>query len=97
MLYLVEMAQDRPMPAQGGGYADLKDRVCRTLERLAASPKVTGGVRTGGRALVFIIDAEGNQDLDRQLQDLPLWDAADRTEVTPLISFDSRLNYNTSK
>lgn len=96
MLYLVEMSQDRSMPAESDRYAELKAQVCRSLEQLASMPRVTGGVTAGGRSVVFIIDARDHEDLDRQLQEIPLWGVADRTEVTPLVSFGARLQYNTS-
>jgi hypothetical protein len=96
MLYFVEMIQDRAMPASESGYADRKERVCRSLEMLAKDPQIAGGVRAAGRSVAFIVETDSNESLDRKLQDIPLWDIVDRTVVSPLVPFDSRRAYNTS-
>jgi len=41
----------------------------------------------GHRAIVFVMEAESEEDLYRTLEDLPLWDEAN-TKVTPLQRFE---------
>lgn len=96
MLFLVEMIQERSMPAAPAEYAELKDRVCRTLEQLAGMRNVHGGVVAGARALVFLIEEADGGALDAALQRLPLWDLVETTRVTPLVGFLARLQYNHS-
>lgn len=96
MLFLVEMIQTRPMPADAAEHDDLKARVCLTLERLARMPDVHGGVIAGARAVVFVIEEADVEALDATLQGLPLWSCVEATRVTPLVSFLARLGHNRS-
>ncbi len=58
-----------------------------TLEK---SKKIlAGGLPVGERALVFIVDAASNEELDHLLQDIPLWGVLS-WEVTPLQTFAGR-------
>ena len=52
-----------------------------------------GGVVAGGRKLLFIIDVESNDELDKLLQALSAW-AVTKTEITPLQDFAKRLEQN---
>lgn len=49
-----------------------------------------GGLPVGDRAIVFIIEAKSNEDLDRLLRRLPIWGSMD-WEVTALQSFQGRM------
>ena len=60
------------------------------LARMEAKKTIlAGGLPVGERALVFIIDAPSNEELDATLQKIPLWGLL-AWEVTPLQSFKSR-------
>ncbi|MGI9121921.1 MAG: muconolactone Delta-isomerase family protein, partial [Rubrobacter sp.] len=48
---------------------------------------VAGGYPMGHRAIVFVMEAESEEDLYRTLEDLPLWDEVN-TKVTPLQRFE---------
>ncbi len=48
-----------------------------------------GGLPVGERAVVFIIEADSNQELDDLLRDFPMWGVLE-WEVTLLQSFASR-------
>jgi hypothetical protein len=49
-----------------------------------------GGLPVGGRAMVFIMEAKSNEDLDRLLRRLPVWGSLD-WDVTALQSFQGRM------
>ena len=51
---------------------------------------IAGGVPVGERAVVFIVEAESNEELDSILQSLPLWGLA-KWKVTPLENLESRI------
>lgn len=53
---------------------------------------LAGGLPVGERALVFIIDAPSNEELDATLQRIPLWGLL-TWEVTALQSFKSRADH----
>ena len=53
---------------------------------------LAGGLPVGERALVFIIEAPSNEDLDVMLQKIPLWGLL-AWEVTPLQSFKARADH----
>lgn len=96
MLFLVEMIQTRPMPADAAEHDALKARVCHTLERLASLRGVHGGVVAGARAVVFVLEEADTEALDATLQGLPLWSCVETTRVTPLVPFLARLGHNRS-
>jgi hypothetical protein len=52
--------------------------------------KVVGGVPAGDRAIVMIVEAESNHDVDRMLRSLPLWPLV-QWKVIPLESAAGRL------
>jgi len=49
-----------------------------------------GGLPVGDRAMVFIMEAKSNEDLDRLLRRLPIWGSLD-WDVTALQSFQGRM------
>jgi muconolactone delta-isomerase len=53
---------------------------------------LAGGLPVGERALVFIIEAPSNEELDAMLQKIPLWGLL-TWEVTPLQSFKARADH----
>lgn len=60
------------------------------LIKLEKSKKIlAGGLPVGERALVFIVEAASNEELDQLLQDLPLWGVLE-WEVKPLQTFAGR-------
>ena len=64
-----------------------------SLERLQEwnqKGKISGGLLTGERAGVFVIDAANNEELDRLLLELPMWGILKWT-VTPLTSWGDRM------
>ncbi len=50
---------------------------------------LAGGLPVGERALVFIVEASSNEELDAMLQKIPLWGML-TWEVTPLQGFKTR-------
>ena len=48
---------------------------------------VAGGYPMGHRAIVFIMEAESEEELYKILEDLPLWDQVN-TKATPLQRFE---------
>ena len=59
------------------------------LEELESDGAIVGGVPIGERSLVFIIEADSHDDVDRTLRSFPMWGAME-WEVTPLQDFESR-------
>jgi len=60
------------------------------LMKLEAQKKITaGGLPVGDRAVVFIVEAASNEELDRLLRSLPAWGVLE-WHVTPLQSFAGR-------
>ena len=60
------------------------------LKKLESENRVlAGGVPVSERAIVFIIDAQSNEELDQILRGLPFWSIME-WQVTPLQSFDGR-------
>ena len=60
------------------------------LKKLEGENRImAGGVPVSERAVVFIIDAQSNEELDQVLRSLPIWSILD-WQVTPLQSFDGR-------
>jgi muconolactone delta-isomerase len=53
---------------------------------------LAGGLPVGERALVFIIEAPSNEELDVMLQKIPLWGLL-TWKVTPLQSFKARADH----
>lgn len=51
--------------------------------------KIVGGLPTGARAVVMIVEAESNHELDRMVRSLPLWPMLD-WRVVPLESVAGR-------
>jgi hypothetical protein len=94
VLFLVEMRQRAAMPSEPQSGDELRDRVCGSLAALDTDSSVHGGVVAGCRAVVFVVEREDIEALDRWLQDLPLWTVVEDVRVTPLISFRARLAYN---
>jgi muconolactone delta-isomerase len=74
----------------------LEHFVLPSLEKLAAleSEKkiLAGGCPVGERALIFIIEASSNEELDQLLMEIPLWVRME-WEVTPLQSFEKRAGH----
>ena len=60
------------------------------LMKLEAQKKIAaGGLPVGDRAVVFIVEAASNEELDRLLRSIPAWGVLD-WHVTPLQSFAGR-------
>jgi hypothetical protein len=60
------------------------------LKRLESENRIlAGGIPVSERAVVFIIDAQSNEELDQILRGLPFWSILE-WQVTPLQSFDGR-------
>jgi muconolactone delta-isomerase len=60
------------------------------LKRLESEGRIlAGGIPVSERAVVFIIDAQSNEELDQILRGLPFWSILE-WQVTPLQSFDGR-------
>jgi hypothetical protein len=60
------------------------------LKRLESESRiVAGGVPVSERAVVFIVDAQSNEELDQILRGLPFWSILE-WQVTALQSFDGR-------
>jgi hypothetical protein len=71
----------------------LEDMVLPGFEALikleSESTILAGGVPVSERGIVFIIDVPSNEELDRILRALPLWNILE-WQVTPLQSFEGR-------
>ena len=84
----------------GPGFASPKEAV-KVLEgtilpsfdqliKLEKESKIlAGGLPVGDRAVVFILEASSNEELDQMLRKLPMWGSLD-WEVTALQSFAGR-------
>ena len=60
------------------------------LLKLEADKKIlAGGLPVADRALVFILEASSNEEVDQILRDIPAWGAL-KWKVTPLQSFEGR-------
>ena len=60
------------------------------LERLEKEMKIiVGGLPVGDRSLVFIAEANSNDELDKMLRRIPMWGTLD-WEVTALQTFTGR-------
>jgi hypothetical protein len=60
------------------------------LKRLESENRLlAGGVPVSERSLVFIIEAQSNEELDQILRGLPFWSILE-WQVTPLQGFDGR-------
>ena len=59
------------------------------LVKLEKEGKITGGLPVGDRALVFIIEASSNEEVDSLLRSIPLWPVLE-WKVVPLQTFEGR-------
>ena len=60
------------------------------LTKLESEKKIVAGVLPiGDRALVFIVEAASNDEVDQLLRNIPMWGVLN-WEVTPLQSFEGR-------
>ena len=96
MQYLVQLklsSSARPT-TQGDGIAFIEQYIFPTLElckKLQQEKKiVAGGPLSGTVALALIVNAESARELDDLITSLPVWSRME-TEVTPLTSFDGRM------
>ena len=65
----------------------------QALAKLTADRKIlAGGVQSGERAAVFIVEAESNDEVTELLHSLPLW-ISNKWKVTPLESFDHHAQF----
>lgn len=72
--------------------AFLKSVVLPTFDqliKLEKEGKITGGVPAGDRAIVFIVEASSNDEVDRLLRSLPIWGVL-KWKVVPLQTFEGR-------
>ena len=67
--------------------------VIPSLEKMAALEKekkiVAGGIVTGARAGLFVIEASSNEEVTKLLMSFPFWGLL-KWDVKPLDSFDNR-------
>jgi muconolactone delta-isomerase len=96
MQYLVQLKLSnsaRPT-TQEDGIAFLEQYIFPTLElckKLQEEKKIlAGGPLSGTVALALIVNAESAPELDDLITSLPVWPRME-TEVTPLTSFDGRM------
>jgi muconolactone delta-isomerase len=96
MQYLVQLKLSnsaRPT-TQEDGIAFLEQYIFPTLElckKLQEEKKIlAGGPVSGTVALALIVNAESARELDDLITSLPVWPRME-TEVTPLTSFDGRV------
>jgi muconolactone delta-isomerase len=96
MQYLVQLklsSSARPT-TQADGIAFIEQYIFPTLElckRLQQEKKIlAGGPLSGTVALALIVNAESARELDDLITSLPVWSRME-TEVTPLTSFDGRM------
>ncbi len=96
MQYLVQLklsSSARPT-TQGDGIAFIEQYIFPTLElckKLQQEKKIlAGGPLSGTVALALIVNAETARELDDLITSLPVWSRME-TEVTPLTSFDGRM------
>ncbi len=93
MKYLVIGSEGPGFSSPEEAVAILEGAVLPSLDGLIRLEKrrkiLAGGLPVGERALVFIVDAASNEELDQLLQDLPLWGVLS-WQVTPLQSFTGR-------
>lgn len=96
MKYLVHASEGPSFTAVEQMIPVLENTVLPGLEALAdletRKTVLAGGLPVGERALVFIIDAPSNEELDAMLQNIPLWGLL-TWKVTPLQSFRSRADH----
>ena len=94
MTYLVK-GSSGPVSLSSGEMAQLLENVViPSLDQLAKMEKegkVTGGLPVGQRALVFVVEASSNEELDQMLRSLPIWGGM-KWKVIPLQSFSGREN-----
>ena len=91
--YLVTMDLGKPDPLlpldRLAGF--IQDALLPSVECLidlrSSGKIVAGGYPTGHRSIVFVMEAESEEELFRTLEDLPLWDQVD-TKTTPLQRFE---------
>ncbi len=96
MQYLVQLklsSSARPT-TQEDGIAFIEQYIFPTLElckKLQQEKKIlAGGPLSGTVALALIVNAETARELDDLITSLPVWSRME-TEVTPLTSFDGRM------
>jgi muconolactone delta-isomerase len=92
MTYLVK-GSSGPVSLSSGEMAQLLENVVipslDQLAKLEKEGKVTGGLPVGQRAVVFILEASSNEELDQMLRSLPIWGGM-KWKVMPLQSFSGR-------
>jgi hypothetical protein len=72
--------------------AFLKNVVLPSLDQanqLEKEGKITGGLPVGDRAVVFILEASSNDEVDKLLRSIPLWPVLE-WKVVPLQTFEGR-------
>jgi len=76
MAYLVK-GSSGPVSLSPGEMAQLLENVVipslDQLAKLEKEGKVTGGLPVGERAVVFVVEASSNEELDQMLRSLPIW------------------------
>jgi len=96
MRYLVTTDQfsgPLPSPDQMG---PLIERVASSLEKLNQLLRdgkiVAGGIPAGQKKLVFIVEADSNDEVTDLVHSLPMW-LAHKWKITPLESWDHHLDF----
>ncbi len=99
MLYLIKGEAMPNVPAQPEQVVVmLENMMLPSLKALAGmerEKKLVGGTMAGRRAFAIILEAPSNEEVEKWLQSLPFWGIVD-WRVTPLVSFQTRLDSVTS-
>ena len=93
MKYLVSGSEGPGFATPEEAVESLEEVILPTFDalmKLEAQKKIAaGGLPVGDRAVVFIVEAASNEELDRLLRSIPAWGVLD-WHVTPLQSFAGR-------
>ncbi|MBI4380068.1 MAG: hypothetical protein HY574_02570 [candidate division NC10 bacterium] len=93
MKYLVSGSEGPGFTSPEEAVEILEEAILPTFDalmKLEAQKKIAaGGLPVGDRAVVFIVEAASNEELDRLLRSIPAWGVLD-WHVTPLQSFAGR-------
>jgi len=93
MKYLVSGSEGPGFASPEEAVEILEEAILPTFDalmKLEAQKKIAaGGLPVGDRAVVFIVEAASNEELDRLLRSIPAWGVLD-WHVTPLQSFAGR-------
>ena len=90
MQYLVKGASGPSFESPEEAVKLLENIVIPSLKQLAGKKRIlAGGLPVGDRAVLFIVEAGSNSELDELLRSIPIWPGMN-WHVTPLQSFEGR-------